>query len=179
MLGRPLTQAVLTRLNIMRLTIKLALATALLLVPGSFFATPPPQSTPDISVNARLASDKVRKGGRAQGTVVMDIPSGYHVNSNRPLEKFLIASQLQFESPTGVRVGPILYPRPILRSLKFSKSKVSVFEGHTTIRFTVTVPASFKANSVELKGRLRYQACSDDVCFPPKTREVKLWLNVE
>ena len=95
MLGRPPTPAVLTMLNIMRLTIKLALATALLLLPGSFFATPLPQTAPDIGVNARFDSDKVRKGGRAQGAVVMDIPSGYHVNSNRPLEKFLIASQLR------------------------------------------------------------------------------------
>jgi DsbC/DsbD-like thiol-disulfide interchange protein len=163
----------------MRFTIKLALAMALLLVPSNFFASKLPQSAPDIGVNARLASDKVRKGGRVQGTVVMDIPSGYHINSNRPLEKYLIASQLQFEAPAGVRVGPIVFPRPVLRSLKFSKSKVSVFEGHTTIRFSVTVPASFKSNSVELKGRLRYQACNDDVCFPPKTTEVKVWLKVE
>ncbi len=72
----------------------------------------------------------------------MDIPSGYHVNSNRPLEKFLIATQLQIEAPQGIRVGPIIYPRPLLRSLKFSKSKVSVFEGHTIMRFSVTVPRS-------------------------------------
>lgn len=163
----------------MRFTIKLALATVLLLVPTNFFATTLPQSAPDIGVNARLASDKVKKGGRVQGTVAVDIPSGYHINSNRPLERYLIASQLQFEAPAGVRVGSIVFPRPILRSLKFSKSKVSVFEGHTTIRFTVTVPASFKSNSVELKGRLRYQACNDDVCFQPKTSEVKVWLRVE
>ena len=163
----------------MRFTIKLALATVLLFLPANFFAVTLPQSAPDIGVNARLASDKVRKGGRVQGTVVVDIPSGYHINSNRPLEKYLIASQLQFEAPAGVRVGPIVFPRPILRSLKFSKSKVAVFEGHTTIRFSVTVPASFKSNSVELKGRLRYQACNDDVCFPPKTTEVKVWLKVE
>jgi DsbC/DsbD-like thiol-disulfide interchange protein len=163
----------------MRFLIQLTLAAALLLVPANFFATTLPQAAPDIGVNARLASEKVKKGGTVQGTVVMDIPSGYHVNSNRPREKYLIASQLQFEAPAGVRVSPILYPRPNLRSLKFSKSKVSVFEGHTTIRFTVAVPASFKSNSIELKGRLRYQACSDDVCFQPKTNEFKLWLKVE
>jgi DsbC/DsbD-like thiol-disulfide interchange protein len=163
----------------MRFLVQLTLTAAILIVPGSFFATPLPQSTPNIPVNASLASNKISRGRTVQGSVVMDIPSGYHVNSNRPLEKYLIASQLQFEAPAGVRVGPILYPRPILRSLKFSQSKVSVFEGHTAMRFTVAVPASFKGNSVELKGRLRYQACSDDVCFPPKTAEVKLWLNVE
>jgi thioredoxin:protein disulfide reductase len=162
--------------------IKLLLTTALLLVPANFLATPlppTPQSAPDIGVSERLASDKVRKGGTVQGTVTMDIPSGYHVNSNRPLEKFLIASQLQIEAPKGMRVGSVVYPRPVLRKLKFSKSKVSVFEGRAVIRFSVTVPASFPSRTVELKGHLRYQACNDDTCFPPRTRDASVGLKVE
>jgi thiol:disulfide interchange protein DsbD len=163
----------------MRFITKVALTTALLLVTANFFAAAAPQSAPNIPVDGSLASNKTGRGRSVKGTVVMDIPSGYHVNSNRPLEKFLIPTQLQIEASKGVRVGPITYPRPILRSLKFSKSKVSVFEGRTTIRFNVTVPRSFAANSAELKGRLRFQSCNDDTCFPPQTREVKLWLNVE
>jgi thiol:disulfide interchange protein DsbD len=163
----------------MRFLCNLALITTLLLVPASFFATTAPQSVPNIPVNGSLASNQTQRGRTVQGTIVIDIPSGYHVNSNRPLEKFLIATQLQIEAAKEIRVGPILYPRPLLRSLKFSKSKVSVFEGRTTIRFSVTVPRSFTGNSAELKARLRFQSCNDDTCFPPQTREVKLWLNLE
>jgi hypothetical protein len=163
----------------MRLLTKIALTTALLLVPGSFFAKPLPQSAPNIPVDGSLVSNKIQRGRTAQGSIVIDIPSGYHANSNRPLEKFLIATQLQIEAPQGVRVGPIIYPRAQLRSLKFSKSKVSVFEGRTTIRFSVSVPRNFAGNSAELKAKLRFQSCSDDTCFPPQNREVKLWLNVE
>lgn len=162
----------------MRFLSKLALITALLM-PASFFATPAPQSAPNIPVNGSLASNETQRGRTVQGTIVIDIPSGYHVNSNRPLEKFLIATQLQIEPPKGIRVGPILYPRPLLRSLRFSKSKVSVFEGRTTIRFSVTVPRGFTGNSAELKARMRFQSCNDDTCFPPQTREVKLWLTIE
>lgn len=163
----------------MRFIIKVALTIALLLEPAIFFATPLPQSAPNIPVNGSLASDKTQRARTVQGTVSMDIPSGYHVNSNRPLEKFLIATQLQIETPKGITIGPILYPRPLLRSLKFSKTKVSVFEGHTTIRFAVTVPRNFTANSAELKARLRFQSCNDEACFQPQTREVKLSLKVE
>jgi hypothetical protein len=155
------------------------LTTALLLLPASFFATSLPQSAPNIPVDGSLSSSKIQRGRTAQGSIVIDIPSGYHVNSNRPLEKFLIATQLQLETPRGVRVGPIVYPRARLRLLKFSKSKVSVFEGRTTMRFSVMVPRNFQGNSAELKAKLRFQSCNDDTCFPPQTREVKLWLNVE
>jgi DsbC/DsbD-like thiol-disulfide interchange protein len=146
---------------------------------ATYVATPAPQSAPNIPVEGSLASNKTQRGRTVQGTILMDIPSGYHVNSNRPLEKFLIPTQLQIEAPKGIRVGTIVYPRALLRSLKFSKNKVSVFEGRTTIRFNVTVPRSFTGNSAELKARLRFQSCSDDLCFPPQTREVKLWFNVE
>ncbi|HLN97898.1 MAG TPA: protein-disulfide reductase DsbD N-terminal domain-containing protein [Pyrinomonadaceae bacterium] len=163
----------------MRFITKLALTTTLLLLPVNLFAIPAPQSAPNIPVTGSFTSDHTRRGRTVQGAFVMEIPSGYHVNSNRPLEKFLIATQLQLEAPQGIRFGPALYPRPLLRSLKFSKSKVSVFEGRTTIRFSVIVPGNFAAKSAEIKGRLRYQACNDDTCFPPQTREVKMWLNVE
>ena len=162
----------------MRFLIQLSLTTALLLT-ASYQANPLPQSAPNISVNGSTASSKVQRGRTVQGTIVMDIPSSFHVNSNRPLEKFLIATKLEIEAPRGIRVGPIAYPRPLLRSLKFSKSKVSVFEGKTTIRFSATVPRSFTGNSAELKARLRFQSCNDDTCFPPQTREVKMWLSIE
>jgi cytochrome c biogenesis DsbD-like protein len=163
----------------MRQITKLAITTALLFLPANFFATAAPQSAPNIPVTGALAANKVARGRSVQGTIVMDVPSGFHVNSNRPLEKFLIATQLTIEAPKGVQVGPVVYPRALLRSLKFSKSKVSVFEGHTTMRFSATVPRSFNGNSVELKARLRFQSCNDETCFQPQTREVKLSLNVE
>lgn len=165
--------------NIMRLITKLAITTVLLVAPASFFVTAAPQSAPNIPVTGSLSPSKIARGRTAQGTIVMEVPSGYHANSNRPLEKFLIPTQLTVEAPGGVRVGPVTYPRALLRSLKFSKSKVSVFEGRATMRFNVTVLRSFSGNSAELKARLRFQSCNDDTCFPPQTREVKLWLNVE
>ena len=163
----------------MRLLTQLALTTALLLVPANFFARTALQSPPNIPVDGSLESNKTQRGRTVKGTIVMDVPSGYHANSNRPLEKYLIATQLQIEAPKGIRVGPILYPRALMRSVKFSKSKISVFEGRTTIQFSVTVPRTFAENSAELKARLRFQSCSDDLCFPPQSREVKLWLGIE
>jgi len=56
---------------------------------------------------------------------------------------------------------------------------VSVYEGRATMRFNVTVPANFSMGSTELKAHLRYQSCNDEVCFPPQSRDVSLWLNVQ
>jgi thioredoxin:protein disulfide reductase len=152
----------------------------ILLLAVSLYSNPaPPQSSSDINVSGSIAPDKVKKGRVVRASVVMDIPSGLHVQSNRPLDKFLVATKLDVETPSGMKIGPISYPRALMRKLKFSKGTVAVYEGRTTLRFNVTVPPNYSGSSGEIKGKLRFQACNDESCFPPVTREVKMWLNVE
>ncbi|HKR59674.1 MAG TPA: protein-disulfide reductase DsbD N-terminal domain-containing protein [Pyrinomonadaceae bacterium] len=155
---------------------QLVIVMAVLTFTGALYANALAQSPPNINVSGYVPGDSVRRGRSAQAVVTMDIPSGFHVHSNRPLEKFLIATQLDVEAPQGVRVSRVVYPRAILRSLKFSKSRVAVFEGRTTMKFNVTLPASFGSDSTQLKAKLRYQSCNDELCFPPQTKEV--WINI-
>jgi DsbC/DsbD-like thiol-disulfide interchange protein len=165
-------------MNLRRFT-QFLLITTLLGLPATFAATPSPQSAPNIGVSGSLSVDNAQRGRPTRAFVVMDIPSGYHVHSNRPLEKFLIATQLQVEAPSGVKVGPVIYPRAVLRSFKFSKNRVAVYEGKVTMRFNVTLPTSFASDSTEVKARLRYQSCNDEVCFPPQTREVTIPVRIK
>jgi DsbC/DsbD-like thiol-disulfide interchange protein len=159
--------------------VRFLIIVAFLTVPTSFYSAAVPQSAPNIGVNGSLSANKTQRGRTVQGTVVMDIPSGYHVNSSQPLEKFLIPTQVKVEAPKGIRVGPVSYPRAVLRSFKFSKNRVSVYEGRATMRFNIVVPRDVPTGSREIKVRLRYQSCNDEVCFPPQSRELSLWLNVE
>ena len=152
---------------------------AILMIPATFYSSPAPQSSADVNVKGSIAPDKIKKGRVVRASVVMDIPAGLHVQSSKPLDKFLIATKLDVETPSGMKVGPISYPRPLMRKLKFSKGMVAVYEGKSTIRFNVTVPANYSGGSGEIKGKLRFQACNDEACFPPVTSEVKMWLNVE
>ena len=162
-----------------QMTRTLLLLTALLVVPASSFSAPVPQTAADIQVTGSVKPDKVKKGQTTRGTVELNIPSGLHVQSNKPLDKFLVPTKLEFDAPQGMNVGPALYPRAAMRSLKFSKSRVAVYEGRAVIRFSVSVPANYSGASGEIRGKLRFQACNDDACFPPVTREVKMQLNVE
>jgi thioredoxin:protein disulfide reductase len=160
-------------------TVRVLALIAILLVPVTFYSRPAPQSSSDVNISGSVAPDKTKKGRTVRASVVMDIPSGLHVQSNKPLDKFLVATKLDVETPSGMRVGPVSYPRALMRKLKFSKGMVAVYEGRSTLRFNVTVPANYSGGSGEIKGKLRFQACNDESCFPPVTREVKMWLNVE
>jgi len=155
--------------------LKTLLLAAVFLVPAQIYA----QSSNDVQVNGSLTPDKIKKGRVVQANIVMEIPAGLHVQSSKPLDKFLVATKLDVEAPSDMKVGVITYPRALTKSLKFSKSKVAVYEGRASIRFNLTVPANYSGGSTEIRGKLRFQACNDDSCFPPVTRTVKMWLNVE
>jgi len=170
----------------------LLLLTVLLLVPtsfswaskrdirfGWFSSAPIPQTASDVKVSGSLKPDKVKGAQTSRGTITIEIPSNLHVQSNKPLDKFLVPTKLDIDAPQGLKVGPITYPRAQMRKLAFSKKPVAVYEGLAVIRFNIIVPAKFSQNSAELKGRLRFQACNNDACFPPQTREVKLSLAIE
>ena len=152
---------------------------ALLLIPATLYSTPLPDRANDVRVNAWVKPDKIKRGRTVQGNVEMDIPKGLHVQSNKPLDKYLVATKLDVEAPPGVKVSAPTYPRALMQKLNFSKNTVAVYEGKALIRFNVTVPASYSGNSAEIRGRLRFQACTNDACFAPVTREVKMWVNVE
>jgi len=142
-------------------------------------AAPAPAPEPNIGVNGYFAADRAQRGRTISAAIVIDIPSGFHVNANRPLGKYAIPTSLKIEAPRGVVVGPIIYPRAIVRQLRaVNNERLAVYEGRAILRFNVTVPAGYQGNEVVLKARLRFQSCNDEVCFPPKNQDVDMGIGV-
>jgi thioredoxin:protein disulfide reductase len=155
----------------------LCAALALFAVPASRAAAPAAMQA-NIDVNGYFAADRAQQGRTIQAAVVLDIPSGFHVNANRLTNKFLIPTEVKIEAPRGWRVGPVIYPRAVVRHLSFSKEPVQLYEGRAVMRFTATVPASFQKGDTQLRARVHYQSCNNEVCFPPTTHEVTMTINV-
>jgi DsbC/DsbD-like thiol-disulfide interchange protein len=132
----------------------------------------------NIGVNGFYATDKAQQGRIVQAAVVLDIPDGFHVNANRLTNKFLIPTELKIDAPKGWRVGPVAYPRAIVRKLSFSKDPVQLYEGRAVMRFNVTVPANADKSATELRAHVKYQSCNNEVCYPPVTREINLPITV-
>lgn len=124
-----------------------------------------------------LGNGTVARGKAARGTIEMTIPGGLHVNSNRPSSEYAIPTVVTL-SGTGVRVGNVIYPRGKNRKFQFSEKPINVYEGRVKFPFTVMVPANGRGSSVRVRVSVRYQACTDEVCYPPKTKTVTLTARV-
>ncbi|MEP7213870.1 MAG: protein-disulfide reductase DsbD domain-containing protein [Acidobacteriota bacterium] len=124
-----------------------------------------------------IARGPVARGGSAKGTIVMSIPAGLHVNSNRPRSQYAIATVVRV-SGSGVNVSAVNYPRGKDRKFQFSEDPINVYEGRTAFGFTVMVPAGYRGDTVRVRATVRYQACTEEVCYPPKTKEITLTARV-
>lgn len=150
---------------------------ALLNLSPTFLAAPAPE--PNIGLNGYFSTDRVQRGHLVQAAIVLDIPAGYHVNGNRPLNKYSIPTKVEIEAPRGISIGPVMYPRAIVRRLKATNNEaLAVYEGRAILRFNVTVPAGYQGGSADLIARVKYQSCNDDVCFPPKTQQLNMNIGV-
>ncbi len=164
---------------LIRHAILLACALTLLVGPHTHASAPPvSMMQANIGLDGFFAADKAQQGRVLQAAVVLDIPDGYHVNANRLTNKFMIPTELKVDAPKGWRVSAVSYPRAIVRKLGFSKEPVQLYEGRAVLRFTITVPANYQQGDTELRARVHYQSCNNEVCFPPTDREVKLQIAV-
>jgi thiol:disulfide interchange protein len=119
----------------------------------------------------------VSRGSSTKGMVVMSIPGGLHVNSNRPNSKYAIPTTLNITA-NGGRIAGITYPRGKNRKFSFSEDFINVYEGRVTFGFTLNVPKNFRGNTISVRVVARYQACTDEVCYPPRTKEITLTARV-
>ncbi len=116
----------------------------------------------------------VKRGGSTKGTIVMNVPPGLHANSNRPGNEYSIPTVVKLTAMRGARVGGVSYPRGKSRKFEFSEDTLNVYEGRAAFGFNLSVPANFKGNVVKVRATIRYQTCTNEVCYPPKTQEITL-----
>lgn len=129
------------------------------------------------TVSGSLGNGTVSRGSTAKGSIVLSIPGGLHVNSSRPNSEYAIPTSIRI-SGQGVRTGGISYPRGRNRKFQFSENLINVYEGRVSIPFTVTVPANFRGDVIRIRAVVRYQACTDEVCYPPKNKDVTITAKV-
>ncbi len=136
---------------------------------GSIFAIEGSAQT----VSGSISNGTVPRGKTTRGVVRLSIPAGLHVNSSSPNSEYSIPTRVTL-SATGIRVGAVKYPKGTDRKFQFSPNVINVYEGNVSFPFTVTVPANFRGKSISVKAIVRFQACTEEVCYPPKNKEITL-----
>lgn len=138
----------------------------------------PAQMAPELKIEAQ-PTVKAKRGAPVTVTLKASLPAGFHANSHTPTESYLIPLNLKW---TGgpFQDGAITYPKPQMEKYTFSAGKdISVVTGAFDLVTKFQVPAGAPTGPAAQTGTLRYQACNDRMCFPPKTVNVNVTVSVE
>jgi hypothetical protein len=107
------------------------------------------------------------------------VARGYHINSNKPKSEFLIPTALKIGATTDIVIGGIDYPDGRELSFAFAPDeKLDVYTGDFQVDVTVRPLRSVPPGKYMLRGTLKYQACDNAACYPPKQLPVSFEVRI-
>ncbi len=103
-------------------------------------------------------------------TLQVKLDKGWHVNSYKPLNEFAIPTRVEVVG-TGINYGEIEFPPAEKKYIKSLNSELLLYEGTFKIKGKLWKSGA-DADLSTLKLQFYYQACSDEMCLRPTSREV-------
>ncbi|HEY7353141.1 MAG TPA: protein-disulfide reductase DsbD domain-containing protein [Terriglobales bacterium] len=115
------------------------------------------------------------------GTVQLEfrVARGFHINSNKPSQEYLKKTELKLDAPTDIVIGRITYPQGEDHSFPFApKEKLNVYTGEFGIGVMVRPLSTVLPAKYAVHGFLKYQACDNAACYPPRQLPVSFEVKV-
>lgn len=111
----------------------------------------------------------VTQGKTGAVPLTFRVADGYHINSNRPRSEFLIPTLLKVSATTDIVIGGISYPEGQDMSFAFAPDeKLNIYTRDFQVSVLVRPLRSVQSGKYALRGTLKYQACDNAACYPPK-----------
>lgn len=134
---------------------------------GSFAQGLFPPAEDLVSVRALASFSKFHPGSTGHVAVIAEIAEGWHINSDKPRDEFLIPTALEATAPEGIEIERILYPEPSLERLAISEDLMSLYHGRVTFGVHLSVASSAPPGSYTVTVTLSYQGCNNTACVQP------------
>jgi DsbC/DsbD-like thiol-disulfide interchange protein len=131
------------------------------------------QTAPTVLTVTAPPAISAKAGETTKTTLSVTVASGYHANSNKPVDPYLIPLHLTW-NPGPLTSASVVFPKPQIQKLGFSPKPVSVFTGAFDIVTQFRVASDAAPGTSTAIGKLHYQACDDRSCLPPATIEVSV-----
>lgn len=107
----------------------------------------------------------------------LNIKEKFHINSYQVDDPTLIKTTIDFEKG-DFNVINTYFPSDKLLKFEFSESKIRVYEGENIIGFKLVPVKTLQDSEYPIKIKFNYQACDNAVCYPPKTVDIDVKIQI-
>jgi thioredoxin:protein disulfide reductase len=158
--------------------VKRFLVFVIVLVFGGLAVAQPARSTRPKAEVLPLVEGPARAGSSARLALKVTVPEGLHTQSNKPRDPLLIPTTLRVEEPPGVTVEEIVWPPAIDLKQVTGDTPLAVFEREFLIGVKLSLAQTVAPGDLHVPGKLRYQACDVNLCYPPATADLEWVVHV-
>ncbi len=125
-----------------------------------------------------FAANAAHPGTTVRAALRVQLQKGFHAQSDKPTDEFLVATALAIEPPAGMTVRQVVYPKPVMFMVPGFDEPQPVFEQDFAIGVALEVGAGVAPGVYPITANLEYQACNDRVCQAPETLALRTQLKV-
>ncbi len=155
------------------------LATAILLLAALAAAEDIPSKKPPSVTMEPAPAFTVPRGKPTKVTLQFRVAPGFHINSHKPNSQLLIPTTLKLDPPTDIVAEKVTYPPGKDFTFAFDPTeKLNVYTGIFAVSALVRPLNTVAASPYTVRGNLKYQACDDRACYPPKQLPVEFEIKV-
>ncbi len=126
-----------------------------------------------------LNRDAAHPGETVHAVLGVTVPGKYHLQSNAPLDEFLVPTVLTVTPPEGWTMSEVVYPEPVLLDAPdLSDVPMAVFEHEFVIGVAIRIGVDVEPGTYPIGIKLQYQACDDKLCYAPTHKEFRSTIEV-
>ena len=118
-----------------------------------------------IKINSRL--NNLNQKNELNLVVEINIADGWYINSHKPLQEALIATEISLQDDADWLLKSVTYPEPTLKNMQYEEDPLALYQKKVLIISTLS-PKTAKAN-YPLHLNLQLQTCNQQSCLPPET----------
>jgi thiol:disulfide interchange protein DsbD len=110
---------------------------------------------------------KVAANGHSTATLQFRVKPEMHINSHLPHSDLLIPTELVLPQQKAIHLK-VQYPAGHDITLPFDSEKLNVYTGEFAIELNALAKGAVTGRTT-VPAELKYQACNNSSCFPPKS----------
>ncbi|MCB9856132.1 MAG: thioredoxin family protein [Phycisphaerales bacterium] len=139
----------------------------------------PPEKAEHLKITSRIDKKQVKPGESFHAIVTVQIEAKHHMQSDKPLEEYLIPALVFVEPVRDGDIGKIKYPASHIRNDPMM-GKMSEYSGKVDFTIPITLDKETDNQPRWVRGILQSQICSDNgTCFAPQYLEFAIPVQME
>lgn len=126
------------------------------------------------SLKSEKAVETLKSGDEFKAFLSAKIEKGWHLYALEKIDGGPIPTKVSVAEDAPFELGKIEVPEPIEVDDSAFGITTKFYENDVKFNLPLKVLSSFESGKSELKIKIRFQMCNDQMCLPPKTAIVSL-----